>query len=345
MDSFMKPLDDIVALVQTIYSSKKQIKANDMQFIQSEVQKMKNSIIDTLIPLASNTPKAQKQSPEANTSQSSPSSYAAAAKRSQKATIVIKPSNNTAPTLQEIEGAVCKHLDHTKMPATIHTIKSSSNGNVVLKLNASDNTKVIAESISTSLGMEARAKTLQMPKMTLTHIPSHVVTSDHTQLQEFIIASNPWLKDHPEKDFHVLFTYVTNNHTNAVCKMSPNTRQAIFNHNCNLKIGVKVCRLFDRFHIPICTKCSSIGHKASACSSTISVCSFCCSNSHPTNCCPHKDDKSKHRCAGCSNSKDSSLKDRANTHNSFSLECPFYISRKEKLIKSTNWGDGPIPSI
>lgn len=338
----MKPLDEILSLVQTIYSSKKQIKATDIQFIQNQAQLMKNSIIDTLIPLSCNTQSTNSRSTK--TSQSSTVSYADAAKRSQKATIVIKAADKGNSSLQQIEEAVCKHLEAVSCPATIHSFKNSSKGNVVVKLNPNDDAKEIANTISSSLGMDAHAKTLHMPKMTMTHIPSHIET-DSVTLTNLIVQSNPWLKSGQDHEFEVLFTYKTNNSINAVCKMSPNTRSAIYNNQCKLKIGVKICRLFDRFHIPLCTKCSAFGHKASNCTSNNSLCSFCCSKDHHTNSCPTKTDKSNHKCANCFHSTDNKKKEKAVTHNSFSLECPSYLERKAKLIKSTNWGDGPVPTI
>ena len=131
MSSFTDPLDQILELAQSIFNSKRTIKTNDIQTITSLAQTMKNNIINTLIPIIQSPPS---QSSPKSKSESASGSYASAVKgqRPQKSTIVIQSEK------ANVEATICQHLQKSKIPATIHDVTKSNKGNIVLKLNASD---------------------------------------------------------------------------------------------------------------------------------------------------------------------------------------------------------------
>lgn len=345
--TFTDPLDQIVNLTQSIFNSKRQIKAADMQNIIKLSQEMKNNIIDSLIPTMANTENRQKNDEQHPVQVSS---YASVLKRQpslpslQKSTIVVKMNSSDSMQKSTVEKAVCQHLAKNNVPATIHKVTTSSKGNVVFKLNASDDADKIAKTITSSLGMEARAKTLLLPKMTLTNFPSYE-SMDTDSIKRQILSSNSWLTVKDGSSFEVLFSYQTRRSTNVVLKMSPEIRTQIFNHGCKILIGVRVCSIFDRFHIPVCSKCSSVGHKASNCSSTSTFCNFCSSSEHLSKSCPHKVDKTQHKCSNCAKPNDNLNNIQTTGHNVFSKECPVLLAQKQRLIKSTNWGSGPVPSV
>ena len=310
-----------------------------MQEIITLAQSMKNKIIDTLIPVA----QIQREQMSKVTNQPmKPPTYASVAKSTQKSTIIIKPSeSDDTDAVQKIEEKVCKHLHNQKITATIHEVQQTTKGNVVLKLSGSDDVQSIAKSLTT-VGVNAKAKALLLPKMTLTRFPSYE-NADPDTIRNTMISSNPWLKLREDSLLKILFSYNNKDTINVVCKMTPDIRQQIFEHDCKIKIGVRVCPMFDRFHIPICSKCSSLGHKTSDCTQTKSTCCFCSAADHATQNCTHKSDKKTHRCSNCLKSQTNV--DSASSHSAYDRTCPTYLAHKKQLIKVTNWGSGPTPLV
>lgn len=344
MSSFTDPLDKILAKVQSLFNSKKQIRTADMQEIQELAHSMKSSIIDALIPalqVQNNANPNVKTS--ANQAPTTPS-YADITKRRFKQTtqLYVAPEHNVSPI--HTENTVCSFLQKEKITAGIHSVRPTRNGGVVFNFDPKDDVSQIAKSIEANVGIKATAKTLSLPKITISRIP----TSDSltpASLKTEILHSNPWLQPLAVKGtFEVLFTYQPKDFISAVCKVSPDIRQGVIDAGNTLKVGVRVCPVRDRFHVPLCTNCSRFGHKASSCEQQTPSCCFCASNQHTHNTCPHKTDPTKHKCTNCDHSKNKHFQETSSQHNAFSKTCPSYLSQINKIIKQTNWGKGPQPS-
>ena len=340
--SVIDPLDQIVTIVQNLFNSKKQIKTADLQLIQDLSQKLKSSIINTLIPIIEKQDAAP--SKQATTlAPSSSISYAAAVKRQQTSTIYIPPDSNSKETPANIEKSVCQLLKAKNIKADVHRVNTTEKGGMVLKLNSSDDVTGIAKTLNENLGFQAKPKPLALPKITISRIPeTESLTTE--ELKKEIFASNPWLANHTDAVFDILFTYKPKDFVSAVCKVSPQIRNEIIEKNNSLKIGVRLCPVKDRFHVPLCTKCCKFGHKASACSKDTPTCCLCASVNHSLASCPHRSDPDSHRCANCLTSTNESHHS-VPSHNAFDKTCPIYREHLANKIKHTNWGAGPRPTI
>lgn len=341
MTSFTEPLDKILAKIQSLFNSKKQIRAADMQDIQELVHSMKSNIIDTLIP-ALRAPAAE----QGNNPAPIKPSFAEAVKqrpKKQNTKLYIPPQDNASPS--HTENIVCSFLQKEKVNAGVHSVHATRNGGVVFNFDANDDISKIAKSIEANVGIKASAKSLSMPKIIVSRIPSSDPPTVAANIKSEIINSNPWLQSMVgDGTFDVLFTYKPKDFVSAVCRVSPDIRQRIIDDNNSLKVGVRVCPVRDHFHIPLCTKCSRFGHKASSCQQESPCCCYCASNQHTHSTCPHKLDLSKHKCTNCSLSKSKAIQESSTQHNAFSKSCPSYSIQLNRMIKQTNWGQGPIPS-
>ena len=320
-----------------------------MQQIQDLAQNMKTSIINTLIPIIANKQQESALS-KPNITQTRPTagnkSYAAALsgkQTHQTASIYIAPDPNSSESPALKETAVCQFLSKNHTEARVHRVKVSEKGGILLKMNSDADVTTIAKTLTDNLGVQAKPKPLALPKITISRIPASE-SLDPNALKTELFASNPWLSKHADKVFDIIFTYKPKDFVSAVIRVSPEIRQEIFLKNNSLNVGVRVCPVRDRFHIPLCTKCSKFGHKASGCTKDVPTCCFCASDNHSFSTCPHKTTASKHKCANCLSAKHkTNIAESA--HNAFSKTCPTFLEHVNNKIKQTNWGEGPRPSI
>lgn len=261
-----------------------------------------------------------------------------------KSAVIVKTeaTNKVDQTvLTDMEKSIVRTLKDKNVNATIHGTIPTKNGDILMMFDQKDEVGTIAEHIRTNLGVEAQERNLFLPKMTVTHIPEYI--SLDSNLQDIMLSSNKWLQemsDEGEK-FEILFTYKAKALGSAVCKVSPNIRDAIIQRGNTIKIGMRCCPVKDRIHVLQCGKCMSFGHKATNCKKDKYTCAWC-ADDHKTNDCTKKNVESSHRCANCSKMLADDF-ETASYHNAFSKHCPFFKNQRYKVLRSTNWGDGEIP--
>jgi len=326
-------LDQILSITQTIFNNKRQIKTQDMQKIQTHIHEAKNKIINSITPLiaklsAQHSMTPDQKQPSQSAIHIAPKSYAsAAAQMTPRSTIVLRPNNGSEAKAPEVEQQITTLLKQKHIEANIHTTTSTKKGNIVLKLDPKDPIADIAESITDNLKFVASSRPALLPKMTVSHVPSHY---DSDALTSQIKQSNPWLEFSPDS-FEILFLYKVKDYNSAVIRISPENRDSVAEHNFQLKVGARVCPIRDRFYVRICSNCSKIGHGTKACKQEAPTCSIC-AESHVTKDCPHKNEPNKTKCTNCQHTDDDSL------HRATDDCCPRIVRSKISIIKNTQWG-------
>lgn len=354
-----KPLDDIFCIVQTIHNSKSQIRSQQFQQIMSHISEVKNKMINFLLPLAAQTTSTQQLSDQTNikkqtnqneTIKNQTATYADIAKKKEKsnptkAAVIVKTdaTNKVDQTvLTKMENSIIKTLKDKDVNATIHGAIPTKNGDILMMFDQEDEVGAIAEHIRTNLGVEARERNLLLPKITVTHIPDYI--SLDSNLEDTIVSSNKWLEDMIDEGekLEVLFTYKAKSLGSAVCKVSPNMRDAIALKGNIIKIGMRCCPVKDRIHVLQCGKCLNFGHKTAACKQERYTCAWC-AEEHKSSDCSQKNNPSNHKCANCTKVPTGDV--NASQHSAFAKSCPHFKNRRNKVIRATKWGDGQIPDL
>ena len=308
---------------------------------------MRNDIIKFLLPLATTkTSNHQKttiensthhQNQKTPTFANKPTYSAIAAQNPTHATIIInKPDDNDTSTTSTstIINKISQHITEKKIPATIQRTATSKN-NIIIKFNRTDNVKAVAGELQTELGLQARARSPYLPKLTMSHIPAHINLEDN--LKEKIIEQNPDLQAALKTGtLDILFTYKPKDFGSAVLKVTPNVRQAILgNNNSTLVIGNRACPVRDRTQPMRCTKCCGFGHTRTHCRAITPICNFC-ADEHSTSTCTYKTIKEKHCCHNCLQHGKQS-----HNHTASDTNCPIAKAETIKLIKNTDYGTCP----
>lgn len=253
------------------------------------------------------------------------------------AKVVVNGGGNRQLSLPKIENSISQILKNKNIEATIQSSHATKDGEkIFVHFGADDNVNLIAENISTDLGLDATGSPPILPKITISHIPQHI---EPESIKEELFAGNPCLRHLIDENFEILFSYVHRDYRSVVCKISPNIRDAIVQNDNKVRIGSRRCPAKDRIHVVRCSKCSQYGHTRTSCYEAKETCSFCASHHQSTDC-PHKQDSSEHKCINCLTSK----KDSAN-HAAHHQACPIFQHQRQKVILRTNWGNCGIPQF
>lgn len=315
-----------------------------LQNIENELSKAKNCIINHLLPIvkqdksADSTP-TRSLSPRQQTTHSYSDMVR---KHTTHSTIVIQPpkseaaSSDAQVTAPEVINRITKHISHNKLPATIQRTATTNKDKIILKFNKTDDVKKIADELRSELGLNARSRKPLMPKMTISHIPSHIDPDDN--LVEHISKHNPFLTD-PLKDGHlqILFTYKTRDFSSAVIKVTPNIRSIIKLHG-TVTIGSRACPVRDRVQPQRCSQCCGFGHSKRHCRATSPTCAHCASD-HETFRCPHADTEEKRCCINCKRTS------HDHNHSAFDARCSFLNKEIHKIINNTDYGSDSPPQL
>lgn len=354
-----KPLDEISSIVQSIHNSKCQIRSQQFQQIISCINEVKNKMINFLLPLAAQTTTTHQPSDQTNKAthknqqaliENQKATYAEIAKEKKrpnpvKAAVIVKTESTNKvdhTVLTNMENSIIKTLKDNDVKATIHGAIPTKNGDILMMFDQEDEVGAIAEHIRNDLGVEAHERNLFLPKITITHIPEYI--SLDSSLEDTIVSSNEWMQEIIDKGekLEVLFTYKAKSLGSAVCKVTPNMRDAIIQRHNRIKIGMRCCPVKDRIHVLQCGKCLSFGHKTNACKQDKYTCAWCAGD-HKSSDCGQKDDPSNHKCANCS--KIITGEAKVSHHNAFAKSCPCFKNQRNKVIRATKWGEGQIPDL
>lgn len=328
-NTLTQPLDTILATIEEMFKRKQSMTKPLLTSLKNQVEQMKGNIITFLYPLAASQPNHQQnkipsKSYAAVTSTSKP-------KRVATPTIVVKKEENTNSA--EVINKVSKFLTESKSDANILKTSTNKKGDTLLRLQSSaEDITALADNISKELGFTAKGQPLIQPKMTLTHIPSHVEINN--DLRQQLIDNNSWLNGPLQHggEMEVLFHYKPKDLFSAVLKMSPDVRIAILEHG-SLNIGNRACPVKDRFHVRRCAECYAFGHRSTDCQQeTDEKCGHCLEE-HKTSSCPNKTNATKLRCSLCPSG--------SSHHSTFDTKCPQYRREIERLVRITNYGCCP----
>lgn len=327
-----------------MHTKKQNMTKPSLHNIETEISKVKNSIIHFLLPIATQATN------RTDTKNHSPPSHPHAKysdmvrKHTTHSTIVVQPpkpdttSTKTKVTPPDIINRITEHISQNNLPATIQKTSTSNNDKIIIKFNKTDDVETIADELRSQLGLNAHGQKPFLPKMTISHIPAHIDPKDN--LRAHIIQNNPFLTE-PLKagQLDILFTYKTRDFSSAVIKTTPNVRSAITTHKAII-IGSRACPVRDRVQPQRCTQCCSFGHSKRNCHASSPTCAFCASD-HESTTCPHKSVPDKLCCSNC---KLSSKADDYH-HTAFDKHCPLLQREIKKMINNTDYGSDSPPQF
>ena len=264
-----------------------------------------------------------------------------------KTTIVIKNNSEAPVTAGHIESLVVESRSQVDRLLTLQ------NGDQLVTLSSEEERDKLKNTLIISGVKNIENIQSKLPTITITGIKLFGVeqpTAD--DVYKYICAANETIKDEIDKGelFKVLFikkSKVGNSYF-AVARVSNNIRYVIRSkNNDNLRIGVKICKVYDRYYVKRCNRCQCFGHYMETknpdgdiiktCTNT-RVCGHCSSVDHFSDKCPVKNNPEKHSCINCKN------KGRDNiNHSAISSLCPCYEDMRKRernsipLYSSKNW--------
>jgi len=343
--SLTQHLDNILAMVHDMHTKKQNMTRPALQHIENEISKAKNSIINHLLPLIQQPDRSADPTPARNSpshKQATRSYSDIVRKHTTHSAIVIQDQNSdtTSPDAKssapDVINRITEYISHSNHPATIQKTGTTRKDKIIIKFNKTDDVDSIANELRSELGLNARSRKPLLPKMTISHIPSHIDPQDDllTHIEEY----NPLLSD-PIKDdqIKILFTYKTKDFSSAVIKVTPHVRSLLIKHQ-TITIGSRACPVRDRVQSQRCSKCCGFGHSKKHCRETSPTCSFCALE-HESFRCPNKDQESMRCCVNC---KRSSLNHK---HSAFDAQCPLLNKDRKRIINNTDYGSDFPPQL
>ena len=236
-------------MVQDMHTKKHNMTRTALQKNENEINNTKNSITDHLLPKIKQTGTGSDQAPTHNTSPpKGVKSYSdMVRKHTTHSTIVIQApkSDDTSPDAQisapKVINRITQHISQSNHAATIQkTATTNKDKNIILKFNKTDDVDKLAVELRDELGLNARSRKPLLPKMTISHIPSHIDPQD--DLLTHIIENNPKLSDPlREGQLKFLFSYKTRDFSSAVIRVTPHVRSLIKSSQNTIIIGSRAC--------------------------------------------------------------------------------------------------------
>ena len=111
----------------------------------------------------------------------------------------------------------------------------------------------------------------------------------------------------------------------AFVSVSEVLRNGLRNYRDKVIIGLKSCKIYDRFHVKRCNNCQVLGHFYKDCPTPTQACCAKCSLNHPTNSCTTTDRK----CANCAKEGNEN-----HEHATFDPKCPSMLKIVDKKKKA-----------
>jgi len=326
MDSITKSLDAVVDLLQSKINQRGNPVENILPNVQKLISDTKNDILHLLF---------NRNAEAKDTIIRKKELYSKVLVKSGKA-------NDDPKVRLEFLEKIDKTLLDKKIDASIIGTSTTSKGDVLIKFKETQNIKEIVREIETSdkTTFENKISTLKpiLPKISITNIPEYYDLNNLDSFKNKVIQNNQTLAEKLSDNnsiFEPLFKYSNKKKSQTVViKCSPDIRSIIKLNNEEIKLNNIVCKVFDHFHLKICTNCCKIGHVKNNCHSKTTKCTFC-SEEHNFKNCPVKNDKSKYSCANCKHGNNTS----SSNHSCFSSNCPHVIKTKQMILKNTQYNE------
>jgi len=167
-------------------------------------------------------------------------------------------------------------------------------------------------------------------------VPHSFDTLNKMEVIKNIVNANEKLKNiyaNNTDSIHFLFSYDVNNGKTIVLKCSPQIRETLKEMNDKIKIGFKICPIYDKHHVFQCSNCCQFGHSAKFCKNNETFCTFC-SEKHNFKDCPNKNNADSFKCINCLQSDNKVFNESADSHNAFSSQCPVKSSKFKSYSNS-----------
>lgn len=197
-------------------------------------------------------------------------------------------------------------------------------GNIKLTLPDENTACTAISNIGKSTGHSASAIPLLQPKLTIASVDNHI---DDKDVVDEIKRKNSSLSNliQNESDAKIIFSKKSGEHTKTVVlSVTPQIRDEIV-QNGFVYIGLRRCRVFDRFWVTRCYNCFGFNHKSNECRNTVKCGN--CAGDHSSSDCSSKESKK------CINCQKAGRPDTA--HSAFSLLCPSFIAAKKRIAQRT----------
>ena len=248
-----------------------------------------------------------------------------------KSSIMLKPDTQGNPVDQKKLKAVV--IDNG---IKVDKVVVSSTGDTFINFPSDNQREKLAPLLQTN-NINNNVVTLKskLPTISLLHVTENMT---HEKIVEGLCNQNESIGAlvSSGQELSVVFTKPpTEQYTNyqVVLRVSPDIRKAIKSYNNKLHLGVKVCKVVDRFYVRRCNRCQGFGHYSSSCKGAVPVvCGYCMEN-HDSNDCHLKGAAhTEHKCNNC---RVAGLD--VSGHSTFWYQCPAYIIQQNKLKSSISY--------
>lgn len=247
-------------------------------------------------------------------------SYASAVKATlaPRYDVIVKPTSGGAVNNTAVTTAL------KKVP--VMNLAKLRNGNVKLSLPDENAANLAISQIESCSSHSAAVMPMVKPKLTISSVDQNLSDDD---VMTDIASKNHHLTEllHDENDMKILFSKKVGEFVKTVVvSVSPKIRDAIMTDGF-LFIGLRRCKVYDRYWVTRCSHCLSYNHSTASCHNQADLkCGFCACNHKSSSC----EQKHQLKCANCLAAGRSDV-----SHSAFSTACPIFIGVRHRLIQRT----------
>jgi hypothetical protein len=249
-------------------------------------------------------------------------SYASIVKNS-NSVVVVRPKNN-----EQESGETKSQIKAIFDPVTsnISGLRSVSNGGIVIMCKDSQSTQKCSEEVTSKLG-EQYEVSLSRPKVPLIKIwgLSEVLTKEDFMVK--FKKQNSCVRD--ESEIEVLNIKKNQRGVVALLEADQQTHDDLLSAG-RVYIGWDSCRVYQHINIQRCFKCNEFNHIAKYCKNNIS-CGNCAEEHESKDC-----ESEIRKCVNCVRAKELLKMDIDENHPSYSLKCPVYLKKLERMMSQNN---------
>lgn len=238
-------------------------------------------------------------------------SYANKLKNASECSVIIKPKNSSQ-TVKQTKSDVLHSIKPLSSDIEISSVKSVSNGGLVIKCANKLHSEKLLDIASNKLPDTYNIKKtpLILPRLRFVGIPEGL---DKNDIATYALTQNPHLfhKDSICEVKKIWSTSKSENTLQAECLVDADSYKKLLDTG-HLLIGLNGCTVYDAVTVLRCFKCNAFNHGSSQCKKN-PVCPVC-SESHVLKDCLVNKDKTKFSCLNCSHLRNSQHLDIDTSH-------------------------------
>lgn len=243
-------------------------------------------------------------------------------------TLVFKPKDKQS--MKKARQEICRSMDPTKLKVGVKSVKTTKQGNVVIKCATKREIDVLKEAAKTTLGgsYEVEVPKMKLPKI---KIAGYTGTKKADELGDCIRNQNSWIDTDDKLEITYLREKKGKNETTILAECSP----GLFNKmmkNKRVYIDWERCAVYENLSITRCFKCQGFYHKSSACTRG-KICGNCAGEHETADC--------RSQARKCQNCSSSNLAYKTNydiNHAVNDAICPSYKYHIEVLRSRIDYG-------